>query len=180
MDTILRLSRGSFTLQEMERMEIDVLQHLQWFVHPPVPQVFLKHLLVVLNIDDRQVYDLANFLIELSVIDYYFVTFQSSEIATAALINAMETLKMTNSNTFDLLKKIKLPQHLFDVQSSNIEECRQRLYFIESQANDQHHYQQQQPPQPQDIQTPSSSNNKQQQVTDHRPISPDSVMNPPV
>ena len=31
MDTLLPLSRGVFTLQEVERMEYDVLQRLQWY-----------------------------------------------------------------------------------------------------------------------------------------------------
>lgn len=101
MGTIQKLGRGVFTLKEMEHAERDVLQRLRWNVHPPTPQDFLRQFfdLLVRNDETRQInsgsvptklheiHDLSIFLIELSAMDYWFVSgsFKSSDIAIAAV-----------------------------------------------------------------------------------------------
>jgi hypothetical protein len=133
MDTILQLSRGFFTLKEMEGMEYDVLQRLQWHVHPPTPQVFVKHFLFFFSIEDSETHDLAQFMAELSVMDYFFVSYKPSEVAIAALLNAMERLSL--NSTSDMIFPIQTT--LFDHKSPNIRACRDRLALIYTQANDQ-------------------------------------------
>lgn len=133
MDTILKLSRGFFSLQDMEKMEYEVLQRLQWHVHPPTPQLFVKHFLFFLSVAEHEVHDLAQFMVELSVMDYFFVSFKPSEVAMAALLNAMERLEPHST------VHLSLPfqsQHL-DIHSPRIEACRVRLALIYTQANDQ-------------------------------------------
>ena len=132
MDTILQLSRGFFTLDEMEKMEYDILQRLQWHVHPPTPQVFVKHYLYFLGQEDKEIYDLAQFMTELSVMDYFFVGYRPSEIAIAALLNAVE--KIEPNSTDDL--HFPFQTTLFDRQSSNVEVCRKRLNLIFKQATE--------------------------------------------
>lgn len=133
MDTILQLSRGFFTLEQMEKMEYDVLQRLQWHVHPPTPQLFVKHFLFFLSVEDHEIHDLAQFMVELSVMDYYFVSFKPSEVAIASLLNALDRLFPESSSQIT----IPFKSHLFDLQSENVMACRERLALIYAQANDQ-------------------------------------------
>ena len=133
MDTILQLSRGFFSLEKMEKMEYDVLQRLRWHVHPPTPQLFVKHFLFFLSIGEHEVHDLAQFMVELSVMDYYFVSYKASEVAIASLLNAMERLSPESTN------QIRFPfqSEFLDIHSSRVQACRERLALIYTQANDQ-------------------------------------------
>jgi Cyclin, C-terminal domain len=69
---------------------------LSWRVHPPTAYCFGKHILYLLpctsvTLDDRHaILELARFLTELSVIDYFFVIHKPSVVAFAAILNAME------------------------------------------------------------------------------------------
>jgi len=131
MDTILQLSRGFFTLKEMEKMEYEVLQRLRWHVHPPTAQLFVKHFLFFLSAEEHELHDLAQFMIELSVMDYFFVSYKPSEIAMAALLNSMDRLGKSAS-------QVKFPITRFiDIQSPAIIACRERLSLIYAQANEQ-------------------------------------------
>jgi hypothetical protein len=132
MDTILQLSRGFFTLKEMEKMEYEVLQRLQWHVHPPTAQLFVKHFLFFLSVEEHELHDLAQFMIELSVMDYFFVSYKPSEIAMAALLNSMERLGQKNTS------RMNFPITRFiDINSPAILACRERLSLIYAQANEQ-------------------------------------------
>lgn len=114
-------------------MEYDVLQRLQWHVHPPTPQVFVKHYLFFLSQEDPEIHDLAQFMAELSVMDYFFVNYKPSEVAIAALLNAMERLSPNSTSQLHF----PLQTTLFDRDSTNVQVCRDRLALIYAQANDQ-------------------------------------------
>jgi hypothetical protein len=132
MDTILQLSRGFFTLKEMEKMEYEVLQRLRWHVHPPTAQLFVKHFLFFLSFEEHELHDLAQFMIELSVMDYFFVSYKPSEIAMAALLNSMDRLGHQNTS------RMNFPITRFiDIHSPAILACRERLSLIYAQANEQ-------------------------------------------
>ena len=133
MDTILQLSRGFFTLKEMEKMEYEVLQRLRWHVHPPTAQLFVKHFLFHLSVEEHELHDLAQFMIELSVMDYFFVSYKPSEIAIAALLNSMERLGHKNTS------QINFPfnSQFLDIHSPEVLVCRERLSLIYAQANEQ-------------------------------------------
>ena len=163
MDTILQLSRGFFTLEQMEKMEHDVLQRLQWHVHPPTPQVFVKHLLFFFSVEEHEVHDLAQFMVELSVMDYFFVPYKPSEVAAAAILNARERLLPSSA------PQLNFPflSPLLDIHSTNVRACQDRLSLIYNQAHDQ-------APDSSSEQTPTK-------VTEqtHRTTSPVSVMAAP-
>lgn len=133
MDTILQLSRGFFTLKEMEKMEYDILQRLQWHVHPPSPQVFVKHFLFFMSLEDADTHDLAQFMAELSVMDYFFVNYKPSVVAIASIMNAMDRLFPESSGDLNL----PIQNEHFDCYSKEVQECRDRLALIYAQANDQ-------------------------------------------
>lgn len=133
MDTILQLSRGFFTLKEMENMEFEVLQRLQWYVHPPSAQLFVKHFLFIISVEEQELHDLAQFMIELSVMDYFFVSYKPSEIAIAALLNAMDRLGKKNLPQ----PSFPLSSRFFDIHSPTVIACRERLSLINTQATEQ-------------------------------------------
>jgi hypothetical protein len=135
MDAILQLSRGWFTIEQMEKMEYDILQRLQWRVHPPTVQLFVMHLSSFLSCGDSQqeCHDMAIFLAELSVIDYYFVSYKPSEVALAALLNALHELAPSR---LDLVHLFSFP---VDQQwlpfSPNVLACRERLALIYAEGS---------------------------------------------
>jgi hypothetical protein len=133
MGTILKLSRGVFTLGQMEKMEYEVLQLLRWHVHPPTPQLFVKHFLFFLSVEAQEVHDLTQFMIELSVMDYFFVSFKPSEVAVASLLNALERLDPASTSRLHL----SFLSQFVDIHSPNVIACRERLVLIYAQANDQ-------------------------------------------
>ena len=160
MDTIIQLSRGSFTLKEMEKMEYDVLQRLRWRVHPPTPQLFVKHFLSFLSTTEQEIHGLAQFLVELSAVDYFFVSYKPSDVAIAALMNAMQEI-YPNSNKNFLGFLGQLPH------SASVLACQERLALIYSQANDGNDVA---------MQSPTKGPNEPVQ---HRTTSPVSVMAAP-
>jgi len=135
MDTILQLSRGYYTLQQMEKMEHDVLQRLQWHVHPPTPQIFVKHFLFFLAIDDHEVHDLCQFMVELSVMDYFFVSYKPSEIAIAGILIAIDRLLPERK----LHTRLPFDRSLIDINTPQVHACRTRLLKIFAQAHEQNH-----------------------------------------
>lgn len=132
MNTIRKLSRGYYSLEQMEKTEYDVLHRLQWHVHPPTPQLFISHFLPSCSTGSSEIQDLASFMVELSVMDYYFVSYKPSELAIAALLNAMERLFTQSSRQLDS----GLSNPLMDLQSSRVIACQERLALIYTQSAD--------------------------------------------
>ena len=93
MSSLADLSRGNFTTEMIERMEQMILSALDWRVHPPTPLQFMHLFFKLLPLPDEQkqdFFELARFLTELAVCDYYFVTEMPSNLAYAAILNALE------------------------------------------------------------------------------------------
>lgn len=127
MDAILKLSRGFYTLEQMEKMEYELLQRLQWHVHPPTPHIFARHFLPPNSTEYHAIEDLASFMIELSVMDYFFVSYKASELAMAALLCAMDTLCIPD--TF-------LTCHQQDLEHSRVVDCKERLTLLHRNASE--------------------------------------------
>ena len=97
MSSLIELSRGYFLAEHIEQMEDAMLQALSWHVHPPTPFAFSRDMIKLVSADvtprlRHELSELARFLTELSVCDYYFVTRKPSSIAVAAIINAIELM----------------------------------------------------------------------------------------
>jgi len=93
--TMSDLSRNQFSPKEIGDMELHILHNIRWLAHPPVPldfiSVILKFLPMSVAMPVRyQIFELARYLIELSVCDKYFVDLQSSSAAFAAILNVLE------------------------------------------------------------------------------------------
>lgn len=90
------LSRGCYTERQIAEMESRILMALDWHVHPPIAMAYVDLILsnmvptgVHSTVVD-EVYEIARYQVELSVIDYRFVKHYSSVVALAAILNAVE------------------------------------------------------------------------------------------
>ena len=95
MSSLIDLSRGYFLAEHIVTMEDSMLQSLKWYVHPPTSFAFCRDFMRLVSGDiapraRHDVNELARFMTELSVCDYWFIEKKPSSIALAALINAIE------------------------------------------------------------------------------------------
>ena len=93
--SLVELSRGNFTAEHITTMEDDLLARLGWRVHPPTAAAFLGDFLHLAAGEVgaaalHEVGELARFLTELAVCDYWFVPKKSGSVALAAVLGAME------------------------------------------------------------------------------------------
>lgn len=140
MSSMIELSRGYFMVEQMAAMEMSILRALSWQVHPPTAYCFCKHVLFLLpysivSMDVRHdILELARFLTELSVIDYYFVVFRPSSVAMAALIHALEEIPGVSEQAYvDFLQELRRVPGL-DPSCSEVQDCRSRLRLLYAQG----------------------------------------------
>jgi len=145
--SLTELSRGLFNESHLSAMELVLLSELDWKVHPPTPQNFSKHFQHFLPIDNEriklEILDLADFLMELSVCDYFFVTRKPSSIAMASILNALDIVcpKLASIGISSvtikrsLLRQIKkaLPDLNF-TSTPEVAECRIQLKVMYDEA----------------------------------------------
>jgi len=144
---VVQLSRGHFNKEHIVIMENSILWSLTWNMHPPTPLCFVRHFISLLEeigcpSDVRlEIEELARFLTEISVCDYYFTTRKASLIGLGALLT-----------TFDSIDESTLPLHVrhnfllrvqsiagIDPSSKEVQECNDRLYrtyFLDNQEQD--------------------------------------------
>jgi lipoyl(octanoyl) transferase len=134
MSSLIELSRGYFLADHIVAMEDSMLQALSWHVHPPTPFAFCRDLTKLISADvtpriRHDVSELARFLTELSVCDYYFVTRKPSSIAMASIINAIE---LTGPHKIDPRYKVQFLHHVVEAgldiaNDDEIIQCYERL-----------------------------------------------------
>lgn len=87
------LSRGCYTDVQIAEMEIEILNALEWRLAGPTPLAFVQHFMALLKADSRvkaAIMDYARYQTELAVSSLELVPRHSSEIALAAILNALE------------------------------------------------------------------------------------------
>ena len=106
---------------------------MKWQVHPPTSLLFTRYLLCLLPVSAmpltcrHDTLELSRFLTELSVMDYFFVSYLPSTVALAALLNAME-----NIPGVPYAAQLNLVAHVYhhggmNPYSKEVNECRDRL-----------------------------------------------------
>jgi len=141
MTSMIDLSRGYFMVEQMAAMETAILRALSWHVHPPTPFCLARHILHLLpqNASSptvrHDILELARFLTELSVCDYFFVTRRSSSNSLAALLNAMDALQsgISYPARLEFLQNLKKHANL-DANCQEVQECRVRLQELYTQG----------------------------------------------
>ena len=116
---------------------------LSWQVHPPTAYCFGKHMLYLLpstavSMDDRHaILELARFLTELSVIDYFFVIHKPSVVALASILNAMENISSAKHALSSFCSEIKKNTPL-DPSHADVFDCCTRLRLLYAQGGYAH------------------------------------------
>lgn len=88
------LSRGVYTDMQIAQMELEILEALEWRLSGPTPLAFIQHFMALItDIDPRvkaAIMDYARYQSELAVSSLDLVPRDASEIALAAILNAIE------------------------------------------------------------------------------------------
>jgi len=95
--TLAGLSRDQFEPREIELMEIKILVSLSWRVNPPTVVGYISHMIHFMFPQvhpsvRRDIFEVSRYLSELSVCDRFFMEFQPSSIAYAAVLNVTESI----------------------------------------------------------------------------------------
>ena len=123
-----KLSQGLFTKQQIETMELEMLQAIQWRVHPPTASAFAHYLLKLSgnNQDDQnQVLKLTESQIKTAVSYADFIHVPASAIALASLINAFESTASSYRRANALAEAAN---HMETIQTYWFWDVRSRLY----------------------------------------------------
>eukprot|EP00980_Cylindrotheca_fusiformis_P011925 scaffold2830_cov131-Cylindrotheca_fusiformis.AAC.46 len=109
-------------------------------MHPPTSYCFVKHLLFLLphtsvSMETRHsILELARFLTELSIIDYFFVVYRPSAVALAALLNSLEAIQgNSRAPIIDFEAELKQIPGL-DPCRQDVLDCRERLQMLYEQG----------------------------------------------
>jgi len=121
-------------------MERHMLSVLSWNVHPPTTMEFSRKFMSLLSnvshVQERfivchyiqKVFELSEFLLELSVWDPYFICLQPSTTAIAAVLNAMEIVHYDLSQKFQPIFMEILRCTGMQPKLSNLADYRNRLH----------------------------------------------------
>ena len=96
---VSRLSRGTYSAEDVEAMERMIITAIQWRMNPPTAMSFVRFFMALLPVgameeeDRTAAVELAKYQTELAVGEYSFVGVNASTIACAALANALQTLE---------------------------------------------------------------------------------------
>merc|ERR1712176_1649938 len=96
---VSNLSKGTFTKKQVVDMEQKIIMSLQWRLNPPTPYSFMQKLLSIIpdktmNKNEKaSIMKLATYQTEISVREYYFLSFDASCIALASIANAMQATR---------------------------------------------------------------------------------------
>ena len=134
-----------------QSQNINKNRDLSWAMHPPTALSFVKHQLALFELcridcsvsTKHDIGELARFLCELSVCDYFFVTKKPSSVAIAALQTAMDNIdynRLPTRSRAHFLAAIRDVARL-DLCSTEVRECRSRLDEMYRQGSYEGHHQ---------------------------------------
>lgn len=92
---VAKLSGGVHTKRDIEKMELRMLQALEWRVNPPTVDLFVSSFLHLVpanafnSLERRWLMKLVRCQVTFSLLGCDFFTFRSSDVALASLLNAM-------------------------------------------------------------------------------------------
>ena len=123
--SISALSRGTYSVDEIEDMEIKILNSLQWRVNPPTSFSFARQLLTaisddVLTAEEREaISHLTAVQLELAVSDYDLITVKPSTKAFCAVANAVDVLCLPQ-NVISCVRRVMAQAIGVDEDEENI------------------------------------------------------------
>jgi hypothetical protein len=132
------LAQGEYETENLMEMETIILKTLDWKLNPPTVLAFVSRFHSLLPYDDpvltTAVYQRANFFAELVVYDYQFVTEHRHLLAAACVLNAMEGLLDSHSNSSRLeaefLENVQSSLSSVKVLPAQLHVVRERLWYL--------------------------------------------------
>jgi len=128
MSLLCELSRGSYTVSQIIRTEMIILEALQWRLNPPTTTAFVQHIFALLassfSHDLKPLMDIALYQAEVSVFDHNIILDnKASAIAIAAVLNSLE------SDEVSALSIVKNMRSITGMTSDliGIQDCRKKL-----------------------------------------------------
>jgi len=131
---ISNLSKGNFTEKQVVDMEQRIITSLQWRLNPPTPLSFTQQILSIIpdktmsKNERSKAMKLATYQTELSVGEYYFLSYDASCIALASLANSMQATRRGKSYQHILQTISKIVN--IDISSREFIKCRENLYNL--------------------------------------------------
>jgi hypothetical protein len=122
-------------------MEMSILKGLSWKLSPPTPLTFLHHFIKLLprELPSGEITvtkGAAQFLVELSACDYFFVCVKPSSIAYAALLNSIDRMMSSaiahNFKGYDIKNNLLQRMESLSgiIYSDEVKQCQVRLQEI--------------------------------------------------
>jgi len=111
-DVFSKLSRGEYSVPELEEMERKILQSTGWRVNPPTAQSFAREFLLLVpstmmtSATKQKALESARNQIEWSLHDFSFISAKASNIALAALFNAFDEMGLRSTAGDFLLERV--------------------------------------------------------------------------
>lgn len=134
------LSRGEFSVANIEEMEKIMLQALSWNLYPPTSFSFIYQFYSLLpSISDhgkQTILQLSCFFAELTVMEYSFVTSNASVIAFSAVLNAIDGLHTSLMSEENKISYIHAIENILGVDSTSkvIMSARKRILSLYAQS----------------------------------------------
>ncbi len=139
--SLVKLSQSTFDEESILAMELEMLAVLQWQLFPPTPYTFAKHLSKFLCFDEGytqqshrsrlEIRELTRFFTELSVCDYFFITYNQSTVAMASLLTAINIFVEDRREISPEVRRTFQERIYFhtglDPSSIEVQECQHRL-----------------------------------------------------
>lgn len=139
---LVELSRGEFLATDIVEMESTILKALSWRVNPVTVHSFIHSLVQLVPVADSNVvaaiHDRAIFFAELCLFDYSYVTRSRSDIAVAAVLNALEGMGDSLTATEDSEQAFLEILHVntcIDVCCQGLEHLREDLWYVYSMSS---------------------------------------------
>lgn len=139
-----KMSRGLYSPEQVEKMEMVILQAIGWRTNPPTALSFVRELLDILpecylsKEMKPAVFDLCKFQTELCVRIYQFVPMKASTIAMAALMNAFESIGMDYSTLGFVEAHIAYTLKESSITLEPREDVQDRLYLAVTEFSGTH------------------------------------------
>ena len=129
------LSHGCFSKIQFVKLERKLLQAIEWRVNGPTCLSILSHLMTLLPPDVHpdvvdSVMDYARFQFELAVAEQSFAFFKSSEVAMAALLNAIDGMNTGLFSTNDRLTFARVVDRFPGIVARRVERIQCKLSLV--------------------------------------------------
>lgn len=129
------LSRGCYTEMEFVEMEQTMLQALEFRVNGPTPLSFLQHFMSMVSATVHPtvadlVMDYARYQMELAVSEQAFAHIKPSELALAALLNALEGMDTSLFPVHEQAKLLRKIEHATEIFVHEAELTQSKLSLL--------------------------------------------------